>query len=707
VRPPLRLEALEDRTLLSAGDLDTTFGSGGKVLTSLGSNPACQSVAIQSDGRIVAAGATMIGGFDQFALTRYNSNGSLDTSFGSGGIVTTSFGSVDADVNSLAIQSDGRIVAAGFSSAGFALARYNSNGSLDTSFGSGGKVTTSFGGSLDIANSVAVQSDGRIIAAGYTQDQSFENGRFALARYNGDGSLDTSFGSGGKVTTSFGSGSDNLASGVALQSDGRIVAAGSSRTTAQRFALARYNGNGNLDTSFGSGGLVTTTFAGSNAGAAGVAVAPDGRIVAAGSSDNGSNSRFAVARYNSNGSLDTSFGNGTVTTAFGSNPQDTAVSVAVQPDGRILAAGSTLNGSTRRFGLARYNSNGGLDTLFGAGGLVTTSFGNTDSDAAGVAVQRDSRIVVAGTSSNGTSSQFALARYQGSVIHLSVAAPSTATAGTPFDVTVTAIDEHGTAAVGYTGTVTLTSTDPTASNLGSHTFTVADRGVFTFTGLQLFTAGAQSIFANDGSLSAEADLTVNPGVATSLVLSGPDSVTAGAVFSVTVIAYDAWGNVATGYTGTVGLTSTDPQALSLGSYTFTTADAGVYTFNGLQLFTAGPQSIFANDGSLSAQADLLVNADIAASLVLTGPSSATAGEPFSVTVTAYDAWGNVATGYLGTVTFACDDPAATLPSDYPFQAGDQGTQSFQVTLGTPGMTWHLTVTDTANPSLTASLAITV
>jgi uncharacterized delta-60 repeat protein len=797
---------LEDRTLLNAGDLDPTFGSGGKVLTSLGTNPGCQSVAIQSDGRIVAAGATLSGGFDQFALTRYNSNGSLDTSFGSGGIVTTSFGAMDADVNSVAVQSDGKIVVAGFSNAAWALARYNSNGSLDTSFGSGGKVTTSFGGYLDAANSVVEQSDGRIVVAGYTQDLSFENGRFALARYNSNGSLDTSFGSGGKVTTSFGSGTDNLAAGVVLQSDGRIVAAGSSRTTAQRFALARYNTNGSLDTSFGSGGLVTTAFAGQDAGASGVAVAPDGRIIAAGSADNGNNSRFALARYNSNGGLDTSFGSGgTVTTGFSSNPQDTATSVAVQLDGRILAAGSNLNGSSNRFGLARYNSNGSLDTLFGSGGLVTTSFAGTGSNAAAVAVQRDGRIVVAGTAYNDINSQFGLARYQGSVVHLSVNAPSTVTAGTPFNVTVSAIDEHGSAALYYTGAVTLTSTDPAAPTLGSHTFTASDRGTFTFTGLRLFTAGArttrasdgslsaqadltvtpgaaaslvlgapsgatagvgfdvsvttrdswgnvatgytgtvtltstdpqagtldshtftssdagvytfsglqlftsgpQSIVASDGTLSAQANVTVNPGVAASLVLSAPASTTAGATFSVTVTAYDTWGNVATGYTGTVSLTSTDPQAPTLGSYTFTSSDAGVYTFTGLQLFTAGPQSIFANDGTLSVEADLTVNADVAAFLVLTGPSSATAGEAFTVTVTAYDAYGNVATGYLGTVTFACDDPAAILPADYPFQPEDQGVQSFQVTLGTLGMTWHLTVTDTSNSSLTASLDITV
>jgi hypothetical protein len=218
-------------------------------------------------------------------------------------------------------------------------------------------------------------------------------------------------------------------------------------------------------------------------------------------------------------------------------------------------------------------------------------------------------------------------------------------------------------------------------------------------------AGATT--ANYSITFVNGTLTVSPAAVAALAVSVPATATAGQGFDLTVRAVDPYGNVDPTYAGTVNLTSSDPQALTLGSHSFSTNDAGVYTFSGLQLFTAGPQSINASDGTLLAQVNLTVNAAVAASLVLTGPSSATAGTPFTVTVTAYDAWGNVATGYLGTVTFSCDDAAATLPADYPFQPGDQGTQTFQVTLGTPGMTWTVTVTDTSNPSLTASLSVTV
>jgi uncharacterized delta-60 repeat protein len=172
-----------------------------------------QGVAVQADGRIVAAGGIFNGGNQQFALARYNSNGSPDTSFGGTGLVTTSFGGTHDGALSVAVQADGKIVAAGstqtaHSGEQFALARYSSNGSLDPSFGTGGRVTTTFGGDgrLDRAQSVAVQADGRIVAAGFTQTDSGK--KFALARYNSNGSLDTSFGP-GVVTTSFG-GTDDI-----------------------------------------------------------------------------------------------------------------------------------------------------------------------------------------------------------------------------------------------------------------------------------------------------------------------------------------------------------------------------------------------------------------------------------------------------------------------------------------------------------------
>src|SRR6266536_426685 len=330
--------------------------------------------------------------------------GDLDPSFGSSGKVTTDFGGSDA-ASAVAIQTDGRIVAAGRSGSGdFALARYNVDGSLDPTFGSSGMVMTDFGGS-DAASAVAIQPDGRIVTAGRSG-----SGDFALARYNADGSLDPSFGSGGKVTTDFGG--FDLALGVALQSDAKIVAAGQGGSSFD-FALARYNADGSLDTSFGSGGIVTTDFGfGSGFGGA-LAIQSDGKIVAAGRAG----SDFVVARYNGDCSPDASFGSGgIVTTDFGGLLFDAAFAVALQSNGKIVVAGSAL-GTSADFALARYTTDGNLDASFGSGGKVTTDFGGFDV-ASGVALQADGKIIAAGQ--GGSGSDFALARYQGDTSAIAV-----------------------------------------------------------------------------------------------------------------------------------------------------------------------------------------------------------------------------------------------------------------------------------------------
>jgi uncharacterized delta-60 repeat protein len=395
------------------GDLDTNFDSDGKVTTAIGgSNHRVRSVAIQSDGKIVAAGEGF-GSLWDFALARYNTDGTLDTSFDSDGKVTTVFGASNDRVYSVAIQSDGKIVVAGVSYTGssndFALVRYNTDGSLDTSFDSDGKVTTDFGGGNDQAFSVAIQSDGKIVAAGNSRNGNWD---FALARYNTDGSLDTSFDSGGKVTTDFGGGNDRAYS-VAIQSDGKIVAAGySSNGSNNDFALARYNTDGTLDTNFDSGGKVTTDFGGGNDYAFSVAIQSDGKIVAAGRGSNGGDD-FALVRYNTDGTLDTNFDSGgKVTTDFGGD-DDQAYSVAIQSDGKIVVAGLSYTGSNNGFALVRYNTDGTLDTSFDSDGKVTTAIGGTNDRAYSVAIQSDGKIVAAGYSFSGISQDFALVRYLG------------------------------------------------------------------------------------------------------------------------------------------------------------------------------------------------------------------------------------------------------------------------------------------------------
>jgi len=263
------------------GALDTSFDGDGKVTTAIGSaNDWGRSVALQSDGKIVVAGRSATGSTYSFALVRYNPDGSLDTSFDGDGKVTTAVGS-SSQGYSVVVQSDGKIVVAGESDYNVALVRYNPDGSLNASFGVGGMVTTdlgSSGSSGDYGYSVVLQSDGKIVVSGMS------NYNFAVVRYNPEGSLDTTFAGDGKATTDFGS--NDMGLSVALQYDGKIVVAGLSGGV---FAVARYNVDGSLDTSFSGDGKVNTE-AGSGYG---VAVQSDGKVVVAGES----NVKFAVVRY--------------------------------------------------------------------------------------------------------------------------------------------------------------------------------------------------------------------------------------------------------------------------------------------------------------------------------------------------------------------------------------------------------------------------
>ena len=346
----------------SNGSLDPSLGGDGRVVTSaLFDFLGARALALQPDGKLVVVG----GGFNaDFELARYNPDGSLDKSFGKGGKVNTVLGD-DDEANAVVLQPDGKLVAAGDS---FALARYNADGSLDTSFGTGGKVTTPFGYGYGDAFALVLQPDGKLVAAGESfATETGSNYEFALARFNADGSLDTSFGTGGKVTTAFGS--DNAgAFALVLQPDGKLVAAGDTRT---EFALARFNADGSLDPSFGGDGRVTTALFAAYA----LVLQPDGKLVAAGGSPDG----LALTRYNPDGSLDISFnGTGKVTTKIRSNAN--ADALVLQPDGKLVAAGAAVQGSNQQdrlsadFTLVRYKPNGSLDASFGKGGKLTTAF---------------------------------------------------------------------------------------------------------------------------------------------------------------------------------------------------------------------------------------------------------------------------------------------------------------------------------------------
>jgi uncharacterized delta-60 repeat protein len=403
--------AAANGSLAAPGDLDSTFGDGGKVTTDLRFIDLARDVAVQQDGKIVVVGGTSDN--NDFALARYNRDGSLDPSFGEGGKVITDFFGEFEDGQGVAIQPDGKIIVVGevFEDSGsdFGLARYNSNGTLDQHFGIGGKVTTDFGG-FDLAAAVVLQRDGKIVVAGGA------NNNFGLARYNRDGSLDPSFGEGGKVETDFG-GTNETAPGIALQRDGKIVVVGFTDQghSDLNMALVRYNTDGSMDMSFGDGGKVITDFFGDLDTATGIVVQRNGKIVVAGNAfnpDNGTDD-FALARYNRDGSLDARFGrDGKVTTDFGE--VDIARAISLDQKNRIVVAGFVVNtpsSDDADFALARYHSDGRLDSRFGTGGKVTTDFGDDDA-AGGMVIQQDGKIVLAGSSGNGQAGfDFAIARY--------------------------------------------------------------------------------------------------------------------------------------------------------------------------------------------------------------------------------------------------------------------------------------------------------
>ena len=404
---------LSERAKATDGGLDSSFGGGsGTVITDFNNDGEAYAIAIQPDGRIVVAGLTRPDSdtsHNKAALARYNSDGRLDSSFGNGGKVIASTNTTEGFA--VAIQPDGKILTSGFGSAN--VTRFNSDGSLDTGFGSGG-VT----GFLVNPYTMMLQPDGKILVGGYLII-SYHTTAFAVGRYNSDGTVDTSFGSEGKVTTGFYGGHDQIHA-LALQPDGKIVAAGQATWGGENWfaVLARYDANGNLDTSFGNSGKVTTDFSPGHGmryhRLYAVAVQPDGKILAAGATRNYDDSdSFALARYNINGSPDATFGNnGQVTTKIFGNAA-AASALALQPGGRFFVAGSS-NGS---FALAHYNYNGSLDTSFGSNhnGQVVTQIGGFGESATAMALQRDGKVVVAGSSQYSSPSccnyNFALARY--------------------------------------------------------------------------------------------------------------------------------------------------------------------------------------------------------------------------------------------------------------------------------------------------------
>ncbi len=387
------------------GDLDTTFNGTGIVTTTLSSDlDIGDGIAVQSDGKIVVAGTE---NDKTLAVIRYNSDGSLDTTFNGSGFVTDSTLNYP-DNQAVAIQPDGKLVVA-TSSFGFntsdvtILLRYTLTGTLDSDFKGTGIVTTSVG-SGSSGNAVAVANN-KITVAGYGDNH------FAVVRYNNDGTLDTDFNGTGIVTTPIGTISDGL--DVAIHPDnGKIVVVGITEDNPNNdFAVVRYNDDGTLDTTFNGTGVVTTSISADNDIAYGVALQPDGKIVVAGLTGPPTGIAIVVARYTITGTLDTTLNStGVVTTLVGQ--QSAAADVVIQPDGKIVAGGVVVENGQSRFVLVRYDNAGNLDTTFNSTGIVTTTIDQNALIGRALTIQPDNKLLMTGFSEDGSSnSDIVVARY--------------------------------------------------------------------------------------------------------------------------------------------------------------------------------------------------------------------------------------------------------------------------------------------------------
>jgi uncharacterized delta-60 repeat protein len=406
------------------GELDTTFDTNGIVITELQDaniTETAEAVAVQPDGKILVAGTW---GTNSFALARYLSNGTLDSGFGTNGVVITPSGFIP----DLVLQPDGKILLAGTEgNLDFKVVRYETNGTLDNEFDTDGIALATMSTIKAEARGVALGPDGKITVVGYAE-VSADNQDYAVARFNSDGSPDTAFDTDGIVTTEPGTLSNDFGQAVALQSDGKIVVAGQ---VSFETGVVRYNVDGSLDTGFGANGVVTTDVSdllgakiGGSEDVYAIATQPDGKILVSGSSISASNTRgFMVVRYNPDGSLDNTFGSGgmVVTTIVGNGGNQYAADVVVQPDGKILLAGTYIGApNDHDFALLRYDANGNLDTSFDTDGIAVLDLGSTNERAEGLAIQPDGKILVAGATTN----DFAVLRYDGFTLDVTPTAPT-------------------------------------------------------------------------------------------------------------------------------------------------------------------------------------------------------------------------------------------------------------------------------------------
>ncbi|MFT3681548.1 MAG: T9SS type A sorting domain-containing protein [Ferruginibacter sp.] len=394
------------------GSPDNFFGTAGiQVIDANSDVQLGNDLVLQADGKIVIGGYTLSdAGQNDFAVARLNTDGTPDNSFDADGFLTTDINASDDYAGAVTLSGDGKILIAGYSlkdgGSVYAVAKFNDDGTPDNSFGIGGKQTDKNKEGNTVFNTIAVQPDGKIITAG--QAWNGHDLDFVIARYNADGSPDTEFNGTGSALRDLG-GNENAAA-IVLQPDGKIIVAGNDDS---HIKMVRYNADGTPDNIFGVNAVASTSFGMAEVCSA-VSLQADGKIVIAGLMVDGNYFfNFLIARFNNDGTPDNTFGdNGKQVTDFMAE-SNTASALTFQPDGKIIVTGRCYLNGRNNFAIARYNTDGTLDNTFDGDGKQTTAFGTDECFAQTVSVQADGKILVGGfsQSNGGGYSSFLMARY--------------------------------------------------------------------------------------------------------------------------------------------------------------------------------------------------------------------------------------------------------------------------------------------------------
>lgn len=403
-------------TNAQSGVLDDSFGTDGIVTTQVSTTYNFgMATVVQPDGKIIVAGYAGTPATYKAAVVRYNTDGTLDDTFGDAGKLTIPVGSAKSYATDVVLQDDGKIVLGARTydnvAGDFALIRLNENGTFDNSFGNNGIVIASTGGS-DVSTSILIADDGKILLAGDS------DGDFSVAKFNADGTLDTSFGANGWSITIFDD-SSSFIQQIAFQNDGKIVMGGFAVNSVGRYqmAAARINADGTLDNSFGNNGKVFFNFGVDQDFATAVAIQSDGKIVLGGHTYITSNPRlsydFAVVRLNTNGDFDTTYGDNGVATAQIVNEANYTNGMIIQEDDKIVLAGRTVKLFDYDLAMLRFDTEGNLDTTFGNDGKVSTDVDGREDHGYAIALQPDNKIILTGYSypAGADDSAIVVARY--------------------------------------------------------------------------------------------------------------------------------------------------------------------------------------------------------------------------------------------------------------------------------------------------------